>query len=254
MLVRDHWQVGNNPTNEAYPGNKFIAGKLGEKLQPMAWPKGYFLSRPTCKLAPYRVQLGDKTVFDQPLRPGHPIVRAYLKSFDYQLDTSGYFLVDEQGHTLNHIKPAQGELPIHDNVRYLPWLDSHIAITAYPHTTQVIQRNGAVQFYAAPALLKNWQDQYVGTGTGFMTSKGMVWNLLALTGFYLKQGLYLQRPDNSLLRIDDNEPSVWNVVSTDGCKLLEGRFPGDATRLRGYREHIQALNYIVINLCEEIKQ
>src|SRR5262249_18341114 len=95
-----------------------------------------------------------------------------------------------------------------------------------------------------------WANRFVGSGVALMTRSGMVWSMRAKTGFFKRQGLYLQRPDGAVLRIDDAYPVDWQTVSPSGCKLLVGRWEGDTSRLIAAKERGARINYIVIDVCE----
>lgn len=241
IVIQDDWQATSD---------KFLVGKLGESLQPLSWPKAHRLIPSTCSLEPGKKMVGEKIVSDQPLRSSHPTIRVYLKPFDFHQEP-GYWLVDKQENILNYIKPEQGSVPLSSETFYLPWLDAHIATAAYNFGTQIIQRDGAVTLYRVPEMLRRWADLYVASGRGFMTRKGMVWESFTMTGYYRKQGLYLQLSDNHLLRIEDHAVNnQWANVSPDGCKLLYGRVAGDKTRLITLEAVARNFQHVVLNICE----
>ncbi len=255
MVIRAHWWVGGSPTDEKNRGNHFAAGKFGGELSPFTWPKGHFLSKATCEHYPYVTRLSDELIFsDEPLRPGNPIIRMRRYFGDEQLDTRGYWLIDAQGRELNYIRSDQGSSPLSGRTTYLPWLDAHIASEAYPRVTQIIGRDGQVTVYRAPRFLIDWAARFIGTGVGFMTRGGMVWEMRPKTGFFKLQGLYLQRPDGKVLRIDDGYALDWKSVSPSGCKMLIGRWEGDTSHLISAQERGARTNHIVIDICEGDKK
>ncbi len=87
-----------------------------------------------------------------------------------------------------------------------------------------------------------------------MTRGGMVWEMQPKTGFFRRQGLYLQRPDGEVLRIDDGYALDWTAVSPSGCKMLIGRWEGDTSHLISAQERGARTNHIVIDICEGDKK
>jgi hypothetical protein len=72
---------------------------------------------------------------------------------------------------------------------------------------------------------------------------GVLWAFAARTGYWRKQGMYLQA-DEGLLRIDEGINPVRIEVSPDGCRVASFNRKWDASRPGG-----PPFRLVVIDLC-----
>ncbi len=241
-------QVDNEESSYRLNERRWFYGKWGQPLQRTEyvenWPfLPYLCDFNVLRNPAYRSTPGPirkDSIRYTPLLPQHGV----LKETDFADDGSDinkiYLLKpDGQGALI-----ATKQLS-HFQFTYLPWSDAYFEVEVLPDEPRTFSPSGVVVRHSIPKLLQYWRKTIYSSIAAYPSRHGIVWAVQQKTGFWRKQGLFLQ-PEKGLLRIDQGQPSGTLQTSPDGCKISEQILRGDPYG-SDWRNYIQ----VVIDLCKE---
>lgn len=231
---------------------QWLAGKWGEALEPIHYPKYSSIANHLCRLLPE----GDPIFAIPPEKqpPGFAHVMPLLPEHG-ALETT--VIRNKQGQTqdqLKLIKPNGERLLISNRglndfyFIYLPWKDAYLETEVTPDVPRLFFPSGEVSSPIVPALFKAWYMAIDGRATGYVTRVGMLWGVQQHDHFWRKQGIYLQT-QKGLLRIESGRHEGPIKISPDGC-MVQAR----VTRDNSFKPAMRAAIRLVINVCKETEQ
>ncbi len=226
----------------------WLTGKWGNILQQVDRPLNSVVPPYLCRFAPY----GDPIFRDPPeaLKPNASKITPLLTSHGSISEA----VVRERGQLHDRvelIKPSGervllGERRInHYFFVYQPWDAIYFELELPPRQPRSISPQGVVYSHPIPALFGVWKKNLYSSIAAFTSGRGLVWSVQQKTGYWRKQGIFLQT-DLELLRIEEGEPDYHIKSSPDGCKVHASVIRGDPYKGVGRKP----MN-IVIDLCKE---
>ncbi len=227
---------------------QWFIGKWGKPLQQVELLWNSFIPPYLCRFASY----GDPIYRDPPeeLRPDAAKVTPLLPQHGAIRET----VVRANGKIqdrLHLVKPNGEVVPLgekrlsHYFFVYQPWDDKYFELALPPSEPRFIAPSGAVHTSPVPSLLRGWTRNLYASIAAYTSGRGLIWGVQQNTGYWQKQGIFLQAEKN-LLRIDEGRPMPFIKSSPDGCKLSAAVDRGDPRPQYNQRP----LN-IVIDLCKE---
>jgi hypothetical protein len=239
--------------------DSFFAGKWGGKLDPISWKyRDHFLARWSCEQQPLVTELPSKTAVKEiRLLPGHgrlvfPVAGDLPAGAFATAET--VWLKDDDT-VIQRFPYSKTGAPRPERLMYLPWENSYFSTSgAYrrysntPGMDATYFPEGRIDFHDAPELLRGWEQEWVGSGQSRISKAGRLWFFRGLTGYWRKQGIYLEAA-GKLLRVDDGEWFVSDVlaISSDGCRIIDFRGDGDPLRRK------PPIPLVMMNFCEAQK-
>lgn len=229
VLIRQP-RDGQSMLNHRYD-DLFLAGQWGGPLKPVEWTfKGtpVYFAQWSCEQQFYvKSETRNAEVKELKLLPGHgtlhyPFGRALMTANRPVTEW-----LDEAGKVLGQWPYREAEFPIWFD--YLPWENAYWDATA--GDSRLYRTKGEIEVIPRPELLSRWIRRNVGTASGWRVRSGNVWEFIGLSGYWRRQGLYLQA-DKALIRVDDGEWSINKTlsVSPNGCRIAASRIARDPTR------------------------
>ena len=223
----------------------------GEWDQPLAsveWKKGHFIPTYLCEFSPYGSDLyspdalsrDPKGYRDIPLLPQHGFLRETLGRDERGAWVRPIALHDSSG----KITPLDGDPPLRNYVRYQPWSDTYFQSgTSLSGPTRILDPKGKSVLLPPPPLLVALGRRNVGSALSHGVAVGVLWAVYANTGYWRKQGMYLETPAG-LQRIDEGANGTQVEVSPNGCRVASYNRKGDPSARGGPSPRI-----LVIDLC-----
>jgi hypothetical protein len=226
----------------------WLVGQWGQPLQKTEWKPGHFAPNWLCSFAPVGSDLytpGAETrnpdgYRDVPLLPQHGFLRETIAR-----DARGLVVHPMTLHKPNGQRVSlPGPPPLIDSMRYQPWTDTYFQSGVATGTqTRTLDPKASSVLHVPPKLLMHWGNTSIGSYNSRGTIAGVLWPFRANTGYWRKQGMYLQA-DEGLLRIDEGINPVRIEVSPDGCRVASFNRKWDASRPGG-----PPFRLMVIDLC-----
>lgn len=223
----------------------------GEWAQPLAsveWKKSHFIPAYLCEFSPYGSDLyspdavtrDPKGYRDIPLLPQHGFLRETLGRDERGALVRPIALHDSSG----KITPLDGDPPLRNYMRYQPWSDTYFQSgTNLSVPTRILDPKGKKFLLLPPPLLLAWGRKNVGSARSHGTAAGVLWVVYANTGYWQKQGMYLETPAG-LQRIDEGTNGTEIEVSPDGCRVASYNRKWDSSARGGPSPRL-----LVIDLC-----
>lgn len=241
-------QVDNEERSYKLNERRWFYGKWGQPLQRTEyvanWPFHPYLCdfnvlrNPTYRSTPGPIR--KDSIRYTPLLPQHGV----LKETEFEDDGSDinkiYLLKPDGQSALIATKRLN-----HYYFVYQPWNDTYFEVEVLPDAPRTFYPSGLVITHLIPKLLQYWRKTIFSSIAAFPSHPGIVWTVQQPTGYWRKQGIFLQTGD-SLLRIETGYPSGFHESSPDGCKITAQIHRGDPMG-DDWRQNTD----IVINLCKE---
>ena len=245
LLAQSEKESGRAVTYKEY---RWLAGKWGQALEPIKYFAHSFIPHYLCRFAPFGDAIYATPIEQQPpcfamvtpLMPVHGVIEdTVVKKFD-QIEDSVHL-----------IKPG-GQRIFLSNSRlsrfhfvYQPWDETYFEVKTAPAEARSFSPDGSIRRHKVPSLFLVWRMVISSSIAPFSSKRGIVWDLQQRTGYWRKQGIFLQT-DKQLIRIEDGEPSGEIITSPDGCKIHAQVVRGDPSTSFP-KKYLR----VVIDLCME---
>lgn len=234
---------GARPTDDVWQ-----QGRWGQPLASIEWRKSSFVPSYLCEFSLYGSDLyspdaasRDAGAYrDIPLLPQHGFLRESLA-----LDERGALIRPIALHGLSgKITPLEGNPPLRDYMRYQPWSDTYFESgTTLSVPTRILDPRGKRVLLVLPSLMQAWGRKNVGSARSLGVAVGVVWTVYPNTGYWRKQGMYLETA-SGLERIDEGANGTEIEVSSDGCRVASYNRKWDPSVRGGPSPRL-----LVIDLC-----
>lgn len=239
---------GPRPTDDTWQ-----KGEWGQPLTSIEWKEGNFVPFYLCEFSPYGsdlysplAALRDPNGYrDIPLLPQHGFLRQSLARDERGALIRPIALHDPSG----KITPLDGDPPLRDYMRYQPWSGTYFQSgTSSSVPTKVLDPKGRRTLLIPPPLLVTWGKANVGSARSHGVAIGVLWGVYANTGYWRKQGMYLETA-LGLERIDEGANGTQIEVSSDGCRVASYNRKWDPSARGGPSPRL-----LIIDLCSAEKK
>jgi hypothetical protein len=247
---------GQHYLGAPYHGEVILAGKLGERLEPIQWKRGDRLVDVGCQIishdgiAGYRIYhlpawdavLRVSVPYEKPWKDGITIRTDYAEKVLLE-DSKGH-LVAQMGGSFNTAPPAMG-------FYFLPFRNQYFVQSAFGvgQPGRLYNSDGSHLNLEEPLMLSR-----IGGGYPWVMQSGILWELRPFGSRWPKQGLYWQAGDRPMIhdgdiiyRVDNARPTNM-AVSPDGCKNFYRRFSGEPFPVSPRTKTISET--VVMNVCQ----
>ncbi len=226
---------------------QWLAGKWGKPLEKVEYVRTTFVSNYLCRFVPYGPlifgsppeQLPPDAAKITPLLPQHGAMKETVTRKDGELEEK-LFLISPDGKTTF----LRNKRLSHFNFIYQPWNDAYFEAgtsLGEPRTTFL---SGEQKIHPLPRLIRFWEKKQGASAGGFSARPGMIWVVQQGSGYWRKQGLYLET-GKELIRIEAGNGSSPIKTSPDGCRMFVSLMRGDLFSNRN------TYHSAVIDVCEE---
>jgi hypothetical protein len=223
-------------------------GEWSQPLTSIEWRKSNFIPAYLCDFFPYGSDLyspdaasrDSKGHRDIPLLPQHGFLRESLARDERGALVRPIALHGPSG----EITQLDGAPPLRDYMRYQPWSDTYFQSgTTLSGPTKILDPKGKRVSLFPPPLLLAWGKKNVGSARSHGVAVGVLWGVYANTGYWRKQGMYLETAAG-LQRIDDGANGTEIEIAPDGCKAASYNRRWDPSARGGPSPRL-----LVIDLC-----
>jgi hypothetical protein len=226
----------------------WLAGRWGADLRQIDFQPNSFVPSYLCRFAPFGDAIYKLPPEDQPagaamitpLLPRHGVIENTVVRENGEVRDRVH-LIKSDG---QRVRIASSRLSRYYFV-YQPWDEKYFELNTAPTESRVFTPSGEVHSYRIPTLFLVWAMTLRASVAPFPSKPGVLWDLQQGTGYWRKQGIYLQST-TELLRIDQGYPVSNIKISPDGCKLHARVMRGEPFRTLP----INSLR-LVIDLCRE---
>jgi hypothetical protein len=245
LLAQSERESGGAGTFKEY---RWLAGKWGKNLEPINYFAHSFIPTYLCRFAPYGDPIYATPLEEQPpgfamitpLMPNHGVIEdTVAKKFDQTEDRVHLIKPDGQRIFLTNSRISRFHFV------YQPWDETYFEVKTAPAEARNFSPDGSILHYKVPSLFLFWRSAISSSVAPFPSKTGIVWDLQQRTGYWRKQGIFLET-DRQLLRIEEGEPSGNIITSPDGCKIHARVVRGDPSRSFP-KKYLR----VVIDLCME---
>lgn len=241
-------QVDNEDGYYRLNERRWFYGKWGQPLQRTEyvanWPFLPYLCdfnvlrNPTYRSTPGPIR--KDSIRYTPLLPQHGVLKE-TEFADDGSDINKIYLLKPDGQSA---LIATKQLNTYHFV-YQPWNDTYFEVEVLPDEPRTFSPSGVVTSHSIPRLFQYWQKTNYWSIAAYPSRPGIVWAVQQPTGFWRKQGLFLQTRED-LLRIEKGKPAGFHQSSPDGCKISSSVYREDPDG-PDWRKTTD----IVIDLCKE---
>jgi hypothetical protein len=245
LLAQSERESGGAVTFKEY---RWLAGKWGKSLEPIKYFAHSFIPGYLCRFSSYGDPIYSTSLEEQP--PGFAMITPLMPNHGLIEDTVAkrFDQIEDRVHL---IKP-DGQRVFLANSRlsrfyfaYQPWDETYFEVKTAPAEARNFSPDGNILRYKVPSLFLFWRLAISSSVAPFPSKKGIVWDLQQRTGYWRKQGIFLET-NRQLLRIEEGEPSGDIITSPDGCKIHAQVVRGDPSRSLP-KKYLR----VVIDLCME---
>jgi hypothetical protein len=245
LLAQSDKESGRAVTFKEY---RWLAGKWGQPLEPINYFSNSFIPKYLCRFSPFGDSIYATPIEQQPLgfamvtplMPAHGVIEdTVVKTFDQIEDSVHLIKPDGQRIFLSNSRLSRF------NFVYQPWDETYFELKTAPAEARNFSPDGSIRRHKVPKLFLFWRLAISSSIAPFPSKKGVVWDLQQRTGYWRKQGIFLET-DRQLLRIEEGEPSGDIITSFDGCKIFAEVVRGDPSR-----SALKKYTRLVIDLCME---
>jgi hypothetical protein len=229
-------------------GYQWLAGKWGQSLSPINYFSHSFIPNYLCNFAPYGDDIYATPPEIQP--PGFSMITPLLPNHG-AIENTVIKIEDWVEDRVHLIKPDGQKIFLSKkrlsrfNFIYQPWDDTYFEVRVAPAESRNIYPAGSIRKNTVPRLFLAWQSRISSSITPFPSKKGVIWHSQQMTGYWRKQGIFLET-NTGLIRIEEGEPSGDIITSPDGCKIFAWVVRGDPS-ISFPRKYTR----VVIDLCME---
>lgn len=225
---------------------QWLIGKWGSELSITQPPQDSFIPNYSCQFAtsknPIFSDNSQAVAFelqrDIPLLPEHGYLRENIKHIN-----------TEEIRTVQLITPDRVSKFVSDRAPqtlffyFQPWTGEYFEKSALRQQPRIFHPHKGFSYIPIPRLFEYWSSSFASMAANVTPTKaGMLWDVHQGSGYWKKQGLYLEIPKN-LLRIETGR-GVYAVVSPDGCRIVDSVVRGDTSRA-----NTNAYIWLVIDVC-----